>query len=123
MKPYDIISNEPHRAAHKPAVYIYENNATAQILKEICAGLEEEGVLYAISSKENVSTPTLAYAAANHSPLQVGIGITAHAAALHMRNCPAERPVFTLEAAHASPQDYRKLGTNAARAVKGGRFV
>jgi len=116
-------------------------------LKEICAGLEEEGVLYAIfsghpdttddlTSKASDATKAsiqtyhaidianariLAHNAANHSRLHVGIGINGKSAAMQMRNCPADKPVFQIET--DNPREYRNLGTNAARAVKGVMFI
>ncbi|MCL2572409.1 MAG: glycerol dehydratase reactivase beta/small subunit family protein [Defluviitaleaceae bacterium] len=98
-------------------LHIYEANASPEALKEICAGLEEEGILYSIFSKTSADVKTLAFDAANHSKLRVGIGIAVSTAALQIRNCPIDKPVFLIDS------DYRALGTNAGRAVKGGVFV
>ena len=103
----------------KPAVHIYEAGATSAHISEICAGLEEEGIPCTIS-KASGDAKTLAYEAANHSRLRVGIGITANTAALQIRNCPIDKPVFHIDINNRS---CRILGTNAARAVKGGVFV
>jgi len=105
----------------KPAVYIYERMADPVTLSEICAGLEEEGIPFAIFPREEDDPKTLAYSAANNSRLHVGIGISGNIAVMQIRNCSADKPVFT--EGPASPTDYRKLGTNAARAVKRSRFV
>ena len=106
----------------KPSVYIYQFMATPAVLSEICAGLEEEGVMFSYFPGETDDIKALAHNAANHSQLHVGIGINKTNAAMQIRNCPAGKPVFTI-GPNASPADYRKLGTNAARAVKGGVFV
>jgi len=108
----------------KPAVHIYENGANQALLSEICAGLEEEGIPWAISKAESTDAKILAFDAANHSRLRVGIGITRKTAALQIKNCPIEKPIFLIKP-DSDTQDFtiRKLGTNAARAVKGGVFV
>ena len=113
-----------HNIDGKPAVHIYETHANPAYLLEICAGLEEEGIPYAIGNINHGDVKALAFEAASHSRLRVGIGITCDEAALQIRNCPADKPVFifNIEPSLANSQ-LRKLGTNAAKAVKGGVFV
>jgi len=108
----------------KPSITIYEANANPVALSEICAGLEEEGMLYEVIKTSNYGVKTLAHNAANHSSLRVGIGINQESAALQIKNLPTDKPIFTIEI--GSYQAYpccRSLGTNAARAVKGNKFV
>ena len=107
----------------KPAVYIYVTSANPVALSEICAGLEEEGIPYAIFERSGADVKTLAYDAASHSRLRVGIGITGEAAVLQIRNCPVDKPVFHIELDSDVAGQCRKLGTNAARAVKGSVFL
>ena len=113
-----------HQFDRKPAVHIYEADSNPAYLSEICAGLEEESIPYAITNTEHGDAKTLAFDAASHSRLRVGIGITQGAVALQIRNCPVENPVFLIDI-NSSPtlSQLRKLGTNAARAVKGGVFI
>jgi len=103
----------------KPTVYIYEAMANPACIKEICAGLEEEGIPFTIFKIMNENVKTLAIDAASHSRLRVGLGITTDQAALQIRNCPVDKPVFLIELENSQ---LRKLGQNAARAVKGGVF-
>jgi len=113
--------NQPNS---KPTVHIYDTNANPAHLSEICAGLEEEGIPFTLTKEAKDDVLTLAHKAANHSRLRVGIGITAKAAALQIRNCPIDKPVFLIEISTSTPNPhFRKLGTNAARAVKGGVFI
>lgn len=108
----------------KPAVYIYEANANPALLSEIRAGLEEEGIPCVVNKQNLNDAKVLAFNAANHSRLRVGIGITSKSAALQIRNCPMDKPVFLFELNPSSSKSkLRKLGTNAARAVKGGVFI
>ncbi|MCL2527937.1 MAG: glycerol dehydratase reactivase beta/small subunit family protein [Defluviitaleaceae bacterium] len=106
----------------KPAVYIYERIADPAALAQICAGLEEEGIPFAIFQREEDDLKILAYNAANNSRLHVGIGISGNIAVMQIKNCQEDKPVFTIGPS-ASFTDYRKLGTNAARTVKRSRFV
>ena len=123
----------------KPSVHIHEANASPTHISEICAGLEEEGILYVIF-KANGDAKTLANEAANSSRLRVGIGITAEYAILQIRNTPIDMPVINQDAKTREVNiqernpvlhiklDYqnppcRALGTNAARAVKGVTFI
>ena len=130
----------------KPSVHIHESSANPAHLSEICAGLEEEGIPYSIFRADG-SVKHLAHAAANSARLGVGIGVTAGFAMLQIRNCPMDIPpndAATQEhvvstAGSPTPDRYpilhinlstpaansqcRALGTNAARAVKGGMFI
>ena len=107
---------------NKPSVYIYESGAVTESLNEICAGLEEEGIPWEIFSSDENNAKSLAHTAANHSRLRVGIGITAKTAALQMRNLPIDKPIFIIDI-DDDLTSLRRLGINAARAVKGGMFV
>jgi len=126
----------------KPAVHICETNANASHLSEICAGLEEEGIPYVVF-KASGGAKLLAFEAANHSHLRVGIGITPELAVLQIRNCPFDttagaydnemqagnntqerNPIFHVKLSSPTANSQcRALGTNAARAVKGGTLV
>lgn len=110
--------------SQKPSITIYKANANPIALSEICAGLEEEGVLYEVVNISYSDVKTLAYNAANHSKLRVGIGITNESAALQLKNLPIDKPIFTIElGTHQAYPCCRKLGTNAARAIKGNKLV
>jgi len=107
----------------KPTIHIHQSTANPIALSEICAGLEEEGVPYEVIDTITHDTKTLAHNAANNSRLHVGIGITANAAALQIRNNPPDKPIFEIElGTHETYPCCRNLGINAARAVKGDAF-
>ena len=99
----------------KPAIIIYTSDPDPDLLREICAGIEEEGVLYQISSHEG-DLDTLAYEAAAESMLGSGIGLCGQRAAMMMQRLPKGKNVFELDA----PRFWqcRNLGANSARAVK-----
>lgn len=100
----------------KPSVFIYTIQPDNRILKEICAGIEEEGVFYELSEFENGTLDELAWNAANDSIPGSGVGIIGNDIARQMRGIPKSRQI---ESYHLpSREQSRKLGANSARAVK-----
>lgn len=100
---------------NKPTIIIYTREADEDLLREICAGIEEEGVLYEIRPREG-GLDQLAYEAARESMLGSGIGITGQRIAMQMERLPEGRNVFELD--HPRFWQCRNLGSNSARAVK-----
>ncbi|MCI5528956.1 MAG: glycerol dehydratase reactivase beta/small subunit family protein [Blautia sp.] len=100
---------------NKPAIIIYTNEPDEDLLREVCAGIEEEGVLYQVSSHEG-DLDTLAFEAAKESMLGSGVGITGARLAMQMERLPKGRNVFELN----MPRFWqcRNLGANSARAIK-----
>lgn len=101
---------------NKPSIFIYTNEPDSDYLREICAGIEEEGVLYEVHEKENMELDELAYEAANESMLGSGIGIRGRRAAMQMRRLLKGQNVF--EVNYPSFLQCRNLGANSARAIK-----
>ena len=100
---------------NKPAIIIYTNEPDEDLLREVCAGIEEEGVLYQVSSHEG-DLDTLAFEAAKETMLGSGVGITGARLAMQMERLPKGRNVFELN----MPRFWqcRNLGANSARAIK-----
>ena len=100
----------------KPTIYIYAFLPDAAILKEVCAGMEEEGFFYEFFEKNGQSAGGLAAQAANDSMLGCGIGLYEKRVTLRLGSPEKGR---NLES-HASPTaaESRILGSNAARAIK-----
>lgn len=81
-------------------------------LREICAGLEEEGVPFTVLSGEEEALG-LAVEAANRSTLEVGIGLDRSGlTVVHHSKLPTDKPV-------SRSRDARKAGQDAARVVTG----
>ena len=99
----------------KPTVIIYTRDPDEDFLREICAGIEEEGVLYEIHSRD-ADMYELAFEAAKDSMLGSGIGIAERRIAMQMAKLPKGKNVFELN----DPRFWqcRNLGANSARAVK-----
>jgi hypothetical protein len=88
-----------------------------RILREVRAGLEEEGVPCDVHRYEETDAVALAHRAARDSPLDVGVGVTGDGLCVHHAKLPRDRPVRSERA--AAPPDARLLGHDAARVVTG----
>lgn len=91
------------------------------LLRPILWGLEEEGIPAETQPAATGTAAELARLAADGSPLNVGIGVSAgeRAVALHHRDLASAGPLFVLRAGDLEPPQLRRLGANAARLVKG----
>lgn len=95
-----------------PVLMIYCSEANGKCLKEVMAGIEEEGVLYQARTQEDaIDAITLAYQAAKASALGVGIGIQGNNVQLAVR----EQVAPTIIDMAMSP---RTAGQNGARYIK-----
>lgn len=102
--------------AKKPTVMIYTARPDAALLREICAGMEEEGVLYEVVSAVVGDAVTLAAAASSASVLGTGLALCGSTIALHIKGM--ERGQTVLQYENATPQTARDAGANAARVIK-----
>lgn len=100
----------------KPSIFIYACQADSQILKEICAGIEEEGVFFEVLEQQEEDIDALAWQAANDSMPGSGIGICRTTAAFQMRGLEKGRNVESYQ--DPDREQSRKLGADSARAVK-----
>ena len=73
---------------NKPTILIYAIEPEQDLLREICAGIEEEGVLFELVRKEAMEFDDLCFDSANDSILGSGIGILRSRVALHLRLLP-----------------------------------
>ncbi len=99
----------------KPTIVIYGNEPDQDLLREVCAGIEEEGVLFQIEEREG-DLDTLSFLASAESMLGCGIGMVGRRLAMHMFRLSKGHNVFELN----DPRFWqcRNLGANSARAIK-----
>nr|WP_269327425.1 glycerol dehydratase reactivase beta/small subunit family protein [Kineosporia mesophila] len=91
---------------------------TGHLLREICAGMEEEGVPYDVVASPGHPAEQLAHEAARRSPLEVGVGLDATGViVVHHSKLPRGKPVSRTEA--PTPTTARHAGQDAARVVTG----
>lgn len=95
---------------------LYHSVLDSNLIKEVCAGLEEEGVSFLLEECDKTNSFTeLGNIAADMSPLNVGIGIDKFGnLCVHHEKLNSEEPYI-----RDIVQNGRKSGKNAARLVKG----
>lgn len=100
----------------KPSIFIYTNQPDQMLLREVCAGIEEEGVFFEVFERDFSDIDTLAYEAANDSMMGSGIGMKQNQVALQMKGISKGKNVEFYE----MPDEVqcRKIGANSARAIK-----
>lgn len=103
----------------KPNIVIYAagGDGYEQKIREVQAGIEEEGLPYALLIGEQNDAAALAWQGAAASQLGVGLGI-GKGICIHFHKLPQAEPLFISEEA-ANPAVWRQYGYNAARLVKG----
>lgn len=94
-------------------IVIHCNQPDTFTMKELLAGIEEEGVTFYVNQSElNADSLTLAYGASKMSSVGVGIGIAGSNVKLAVQN---QMKPFPIEGIH---QSARIIGQNAGRYVK-----
>lgn len=107
----------------QPAVVVHYHShpGSHDELRQVHAGLEEEGVHVRIEERPDrgdEGAVELAYAAACASTLAVGVGLDANGTiCVHHAKLPPSSPFLTRD--QASGTTLRWIGHNAARTVKG----
>ena len=87
----------------RPSIFIYTHEADPAVLKEVCAGIEEEGVFYDTTEMPDECMEKLAYKAARDSMLGSGVGIFGTAVCLKMRGLEKGRNIERLSYAKPRP--------------------
>ncbi|MFC0228409.1 glycerol dehydratase reactivase beta/small subunit family protein [Serratia aquatilis] len=94
------------------------DGVTEQQWQQVLFGIEEEGIPWRWQQEGNDDIVQRAWEAAARSLLLVGLACTTEEMVVHYRNLPASEPLFRL-ARPQEEQQWRHLGNNAARLVKG----
>ena len=107
----------------KPCILIYRSSQTgANELRALCSGIEEEMIPFELSERPDEGIQKMGFEASERSRLGVGIGINSSGAALSYEKLSPDKPLFILEDEKFNEDELQKLGTNAARLVKGIAF-
>lgn len=106
----------------KPTIVIYTHHADTPLCQELCAGVEEEGILYEIIPWTAADADQLSRLACEASILGVGIGVREREISLHIRGMNpvhgANDTTSLFFYRQADAKVARQLGTNAARVIK-----
>ncbi|MBO0850538.1 MAG: hypothetical protein J2P20_13820 [Pseudonocardia sp.] len=105
-------------AAEPPALLVLDGGAAADLVREVCAGVEEEGVPVRVVPGVSGDADRLGAEAADRSALQVGIGLDPLGTVV-VRHALMSRhgPVHTL--AGGGRTGWRRAGRIAARIITG----
>ena len=117
-----MVNEESLSGSAKPAVQMFVQEPLSEdIIQYVLWGLEEEGIPAEIHTVTNGDVAMLGKQAANHSPLNVGIGLNGveKKIVLHHRDLPEDKPLFSLQGEEIQAEPLRRIGANAARLVKG----
>ena len=102
--------------ARKPTILIFTVRPDEVLLRELCAGIEEEGVLYDVISQPSGDAHTLAASASGMSMLGSGVALVGRSLALHIKGMTTQSPL--LGHTDATGEQAREIGANAARVIK-----
>lgn len=118
----DLRAGKPVRPAVRVCV---AGEPTPEWIEPLLWGLEEEGIPAELHNDARGSVEAAAWEAARSSPLNVGLAVDvmAKTAVLHHRDLPEDRPIFRIDPRAFESRELRRLGTNAARLVKGDPFL
>jgi hypothetical protein len=101
----------------RPVIKVFATKASEGFLKEVLAGIEEEGVLYEVEFSEYGFSRELATKAATESLLETGIGIDEDFASITICKLPKNSALQSYSC--LSNEKLRLAGSNAARIIKG----
>ena len=102
--------------AKRPSIYIYVNAPAKELLREVCAGIEEEGIFLEVTEKEISDIELLTYEAARDSMLGSGVGICGNKVGFQVKGLA--QGTFISYYDNPASVEGRNLGKNSARAVK-----
>lgn len=110
----------PDQLSAKPCVIIYAfpHPGYDQKIRQVKAGMEEEGIPYSLVASKKAAAVEMAYQGACESQLGVGIGMSVDSLCIHYAKLPCDQPLFILSGP-GSAMEWRCFGYNAARLVKG----
>ena len=101
----------------RPVIKVFVTKTSECFLKEVLAGIEEEGVLCEVETSEYGSSRELATKAASSSILETGIGIDEEFASITICKLPKDNPLQSYSCLNKNK--LRLAGSNAARIIKG----
>lgn len=103
-----------------PCIFVCLSNLKEPFLKEILAGIEEEGIPYSVKNI-NFSEDTMlreVYSASQESRMGISIGIIDNRVVLHYNKLKEEKPLIDIRLNLYEKEKARVIGCNAARLYK-----
>ena len=120
LQTYGVKAEYPWAKFPHYAVFRHKHNrkwfAVIMDLPKEKPGIEEEGIPYDLAGVPDSDVYEIGFKAAKASRLGVGIGVSSNKLILHFEKLEKKRPIF--EIGTFEKENYRILGSNAARLVK-----
>jgi len=102
----------------RPCIVVVTDKPNKIILKQLLAGIEEEGIPYEINTVNGDQLLTITHKAALYSRMGVGIGINKNRVMLHYSKLKVDKPIFDGNLDGYIKETARYIGNNAARLYK-----
>lgn len=112
----ELVANTAFKDRPSVKVFYDSNAVQPEKLKAILLGIEEEGIPYDLAGVPDSDVYEIGFKAAKASRLGVGIGVSSKKIILHFEKLDKKRPIF--EIGTFEKENYRIIGSNAARLVK-----
>lgn len=105
-------------AQERPCIHISLFPGTdPSLYRWVQIGAEEEGVPCQLANEEADNLVALAYAAAQSSRFNIGVGVADNEVVLHEIHMPPEQPVLAFKFSGQADYFCRLMGSNAARMI------
>ena len=105
-------------AQERPCIHVSLWPGTdAALYRWVQIGAEEEGVPCQLAEEEATDLVALAYAAAQSSRFNIGVGVSSSQVVLHEMHMPPDQPVLVFDFADQPDYFCRLMGSNAARMI------
>lgn len=103
-----------------PCIFVCAKNFKEALLKEILAGIEEEGIPYSIKNMSLSEDSILreVYVKAQESRMGIAIGVIEDRIVLHYNKLKEEKPLIDMKLNLYEKEKARIIGCNAARLYK-----
>ena len=102
----------------RPCIVVVTDKPNKIILKQLLAGIEEEGIPYEVNTVNGDQLLKITHKAALYSRMGVGIGINKNRVMLHYSKLKVDKPIFDGNLDAFIKETARYIGNNAARLYK-----
>ena len=102
----------------RPCIVVVIDKPDKIILKQLLAGIEEEGIPYEVNTVNCLELFKITHKAALYSRMGVGVGINGNRVMLHYSKLKSDKPIFDVNLNRYIKETARSIGNNAARLYK-----
>lgn len=102
----------------RPCIVVVTDKPNKNILKQLLAGIEEEGIPYEVDVVNSDELLKITHKAAVYSRMGVGIGIKENRVLLHFSRLKIDKPILDVNLKENIQDTARNIGNNAARLYK-----